>query len=234
MIRFVKNRVIFLSVLLSALNVCLAQTDSATYTFSFDNTTAPVYDLSGPYTFTLPVDGAGNLVLGLSFGAGISQDQNGKLTGSGVTLLYIGTESVAASYDLKGKISRSGGVTRVNFSVKLNGDDIIAGKSTKFSASISYQTQVDPETLTLVGRARGNLNIQGSGSSRIRDDDVSVALPPGVDGSWTLQLNFLPLKQFAGIATIVVSNYTSPDNPAGEPTERVLTASLTGSYSEQN
>jgi hypothetical protein len=232
MISLIKNRLSLLAVLLLSLQLGLADAPPAgVYTIAFGPETAPVYDLSGPYNLALQIPGAGGQMLDLEFGIGMSQDNKGQLTGSGVTVLLLEGEYLAAAYKVNGKVQRSSGVTRVNFTVKLNGNQAIAGIPTKFSVSTSCQFQIDPVRLVLDGTVKGNANFGQLGSVPI-NMDLETPLPPGVTGAWKLQATIMPLENFAGAGAAYVANYTAPDNPNGDPPDRTLPGDVKGKYND--
>jgi hypothetical protein len=71
---------------------------------------------------------------------------------------------------------------------------------------------------TLSGSSRGKARFAKLGTGKIKSN-VSIPLPAGVDGAWTVNMNILPLKKLTGTATIV---FTSG---------RKLSGNLTGSFS---
>ena len=218
--------------LLLTVQFCAAQ-PSGPVAFSFDRSNFPVWDLTGAYQLTQPIVGAGGAPVDLSFGVSVSQSSQGQLHGSGTTLVSIGDDTfVAGTYTVQGAVVSRHGSTRVVFSIRLKGFDWIAGSPRHFSIQTQYALTLNPETLTLDGTVRGTLAISGIGGSVIHSD-ISIPLPPGVDGSWTVTLNFLPLKRLTGTATFSISGYASPNAPAGFPTSRILQARLTGVYSSR-
>ena len=195
-----------------------AHAPNGTVSFSFGVDTVPIYDLSGSFQIDQTMIGAGGAEVGLSYSVDLTEDVRGTLTGSGETLLVVGNDFVAAAYTVRGKISRVADVTRVLLTVRLTGEDVIAGVSTPFNIQLVYTLAITPETRTLDGTVRGSARFGQLGSSRIHSD-VSIGLPGNADGGWTLQMNIVPLNQLAGSALIVLSN------------GRVLQAHLGGHYS---
>lgn len=195
-----------------------ADAPSGTVTFSFDASTAPVYDLSGSFQIDQTLVGAGNTAVGLSYSIDLSQDVRGGLTGSGETFVAVGNDFVAAAYTVRGRISHVAGVTRVTLMVHLTGQDIVAGVDTPFNINVVYSLVVDSESGTLQGTARGRASFARLGSSPIRSD-VAIGLPGGASGAWTLQMNIVPLGRLGGSAVIVLAN------------GRTLQAHLGGSFS---
>ena len=186
----------------------------------FDNQTAPVWDLSGNPVLEQTLIGTADIETPLAFQAvSLMHDSKGKLSGSGDTILNVGNDFVAAQYTLNGKVSGGGNsVNRASFNVRLTGEDVIAGVITRFSIKIRYELEADAGELVFVGTARGNANFTGLSSSKIRSD-VTMQLPAGMDGSWTLNMNIIPLNKLSGSAEMVLSN------------GRVLPATLNGSFS---
>src|SRR5215204_3996432 len=116
------NRIFFIAVLLSSLCFAHAQPPSGLVSLPFDNATAPVWDLSGTLLLDQTMQGAGDQEIPLIYSVDVIQDAKGKLTGSGLTILNIGNDFVAANYTVKGKVSGGGNnVNRASFTVKLTG-----------------------------------------------------------------------------------------------------------------
>jgi hypothetical protein len=222
------KRGLWLPLLLSALQFASAQ-PSGQLTFVFGTDNAPVYDLSGGYVMNHSAV-AGNLAQPVSFGIGIQNDAKGQLRGTGTSIAQIGDDYVAAPYTVTGKVTGGGEDTHVQLSVRLTGLDWIAGAYRKFSISLSYKLLVNPESLSADGTVSGSIYVASVGSSRI-NENVSVPLPPGVDGSWALGFNLLALDKIGGAALFAISNFTPIDHPVGLPTDRLLSGSVSGSYS---
>ena len=227
MMTLIKNRLCCAALILTAqLGAVQAQTG---FGFDFDTSNYPAWDISGGYLLDQPITGAGGTQVPLSYTVYINQDSKGKLTGSGTTFVNVDGQVVAASYKVSGSVSGGGTGTRANFSVSLKGDDVVYGIQRSFNGHVNYKLNVDPTGLTLSGTARGSFSIQGSGSSQIKVD-ADLPLPTGVDGSWTINVGVLPLKQFVGSGTINVAAYNSPELPGGWPAERILPTEVSGSY----
>jgi len=204
--------------LLTSATVCLAAAPSGLINFSFSANDAPVYDLGGSFQFDQTIIGAGQTEFGLSYGINLAEDNRGFLTGSGVTAVAVGDNFVAADYTARGKVSARGGSTRVTLTVRMKGEDVIAGVTTPFTITIAYVLFINSETATMEGTARGSARFGRLGGGRMRSN-VSVALPPGADGAWTLQLNVAAFGPLAGSGFIVLSN------------GRTLAVNLAGRYS---
>jgi hypothetical protein len=217
MISSTKSRVFFLAFVLS-LSLAKGQAPSGLIDFSFDSPGTFVYDLTGSLSVEQQMTGAGGQETPISYGVDIAQDPNGKLTGSGTTIVNVGNDFIAAEYTVKGKVSGGGNsINKASFTVKLTGQDTVAGRpNTKFSISVSYKLEANSEEQVFFGSARGSANFSGLSSGNIRSD---VQIAQGTDGTWSTELNILALKKLSGSAIITLSN------------QRTLSTRLTGSYS---
>jgi len=185
--------------------VSRGEAPSGFVSFDFSTNDVAVYDLSGSLQFDQTMIGAGQSEIGLSYGINVTEDVRGFITGSGTTAVNAGDNFVAADYVARGRISRRGGFTRVSLTVRLRGNDAFGGITTPFNIVISYSLVVSPETGTLEGTARGRGSFGPLGSTRIHSD-VSIPLPNGADGSWSLQMNLVSFNRLGGTATVVLSN----------------------------
>src|SRR5882672_5002828 len=177
-----------------------------------------VWDLSGGYPITQVMQGAGGQSLDLSFGIDITQDARGRLQGSGQTLVGVGNNFVAANYSVSGRISGGGSdVARASLVVRMSGEDVIAGVFTPFSVVIIYNVAIDTKSHRLFGMARGRARFGQLGSATI-NSLADIPLPAGMNGTWSVQMNIVPLQRLGGTGAIVLSN------------GRILPVSLTGSF----
>ena len=232
MMTLIKNRLWCAVLILTAqFGAVQAQTQVG---FDFDTSNYPAWNISGTYTLDQPITGAGGTLVPLTYTVFIAHDSKGHLNSDSTILVNIGGQVVAAHCTIKGTVSGGGTDTRANFSVTLKGDDWFYGVQHSFNAQVSYKLNVDPTALTLSGTARGNISIQGSGTSQIKAD-ADLPLPTGVNGSWSVLMEGLTLKKFIGTGAIIVSAYNSPETPGGWPANPILYMEVTGSYnSSQN
>jgi hypothetical protein len=214
-------RLLVLALLVFSLQVCSAQAPSGTITIPVDPTVAPIWDLTGTLDVSQPVQSSGGEVL-LGFAIPVTQDARGRLTGSGVIFLDVNGETVASDFTADGRVSGGGDSTKVTLTVKLTGEDVVAGGQTPFNITITYKLKVDPEGLVLVGTSRGNARFKSLGIRGNIKSDVSIPLPAGVDGSWAIQMDILALNNLGGTGSFALSN------------GRSLPANLTGSFSEKS
>lgn len=213
----IKRSLLLFLALFAGAKICLADAPSGFVVFSFD-TNAPLYDFTGSLQFDQTMSGAGQSEVGLSYGINVTQDARGFITGSGFTEVAAGNDFVAAEYKVDGKISVKDGFTRLTLNVRLKGEDAFGGVVTPFRINIEYSLTLNRETGALEGTARGSGKFGSHGSTKIRTN-VSVAMPGGTDGSWTLQMNIVSFDKLSGSAVVVLSN------------GRTLNLNLKGSFS---
>lgn len=215
MINSVQHRWFLLPLLVLSLHQGWAQAPSGPVSFSFNSQNTAVYDLSNPagYNLTQTLIGVGGTPITLSiFGMPVTHNSGGRLVGSGECQVALGDDqAVAAHYTVSGHVSGGGNrATRVQFTVRLTGNDVVTGVQTPFNISISYnlQVQVDEEaqTFAMVGTARGAASFTKLGGARIRSDDMFVPLPANVFGNWTAQFEVATLGHLSGSGNLVLSN----------------------------
>ncbi len=215
----IKSRLLWFSLFVLSVPFGIAQT--LPITFPFNGVETPLWDFTGSFQINDHMQGADNRDVALSFGIAVAHDARGRLRNSDQTLsseltfLTVGGDTVAAHYVVTGSVGGRPNAPRVNLVIRLFGEDTIAGVVTKFNILIRYDLEVVEGVLQ--GKSRGSAKFAKLGNATIRNANVSVAIPPGMDGSWNLQMDIVPLKKLAGSGSIVLSN------------GRILPANLTGS-----
>ena len=186
----------------STSNTAVSQSvPSGPVSFSFTNSTAPVYDLTGSYQFDQQALAAGVMPLNLSLGFSVQQDATGLLRGSGATNVLIGTNLVAAHYTVTGGVSGGGTATRARLAVLWLVQDPAVATNGPLTISIQYNLAVSQGLLN--GTARGFAK-WGKASSRSINSSISaVPLPADADGSWSVNLNLQPP---GGSGSIILPN----------------------------
>src|SRR5262245_5561412 len=217
-----KARLLLASLVLFATQLCLADPPSGPIDISLPPAVLPLWDVSGTFQPTnQTIQGAGGVEVPLSLAADLIHSANGRLKGSGITVVGIGNDFVAADYTASGRASGDSSEAKVNLTIRLKGSGVISGRNTSFNINVTYKLQVDRELGVLAGTARGHANISQFGGGAIKSD-VAAPLPPGMNGSWNLQLDITPLTKLAGTGSIDLSN------------TRVLPGNLSGSFSSSN
>jgi hypothetical protein len=202
MTNLTRNRLWFIAVLALSSNFCFAQS-SLPFSFDFPNTT-PLIDMNGVFQVSDVIVGA--VPVQLNYGVGLDHDSRGVLRGSGPALVQIGNDFQPASYRANGRISGGGDNLQVFLAVNLRGDAVVAGVSTRFSISVVYHLTFNSETSRLEGSSRGRMVLAGAGQSRISSDSISVGIPSGGDGSWTMNGTVVPLNRMIGSTQIILSS----------------------------
>jgi hypothetical protein len=191
---------------------------SGPYSFDFGLPGKPLWDISGTYTLSPTVGGSASVV----FPVTIAQDSQGTLTGSGSVAVEIDGVATTGTYSLKGKVTNSGGVARINATVKVSGSGLVQGLQTTYSLSANYKLEIDPISRTVIGSASGSAKASGIGSGPVAES-VSAALPSTMSGGWKLQMNLVPTgTKLGGTSSVVLGN------------GRTLNLGVKGSYSSKN
>ena len=240
-----KTRLLLAPALFCAAPLLLAQAPTGTMGFSFGRDTYPIWDFSGPYTFSQEVGGVGGSSMPLTFGVSLQQDLSGHLHGSGSTMVTLGSDTVAVNFTATGTVSQGGNATKVTLTVHLSNVGLapIADQYRSFSANLSYNLRVDPNIndapawiAPLNGTpVHGSVSVSGLGSSAVvaggDPSTYSVPLPPGIDGGWLCAMNLESIgKSFGGTGAVVVDSYAEADNPVGQATYRTMYANLVAHY----
>jgi hypothetical protein len=219
--------VLFLALTCSVTNWCCASAPSAPagqttlsgpVNFAFTRSMAPIYDLTGSYQFDQQALAAGGAPLDLRLGFFVQQDAAGRLRGSGVTKVLMGTNVVTAQYIINGAVSGGGGkATRAKLSIRWLVQDAAVLANGPVSISVQYNLDVSQGFLN--GTARGRAKSAKARSAGINTSVSAVPLPAGVDGSWRLSMN---IQTPVGSGSIIL------------PNRRSLQANLTGSFSARS
>jgi hypothetical protein len=213
----ISNHFWFFALLILPVQICLGQVPDHV-TFTFDNSSALVWDLSGVLNLQQTM---GTADVPLNYGVEVTHDGRGQLRGDGVTLVNVGNDFIAATYTVRGHVSGGGNSpVRAVFTVKLRGEDTVSGIFTPFRITVSYNLTANAAQSAFIGRARGSATFSNLSSSSINTDEARFSLGAST-GAWTVDMNILPLKRLAGSATITLSS------------GRALPMHLSGSYSSR-
>ena len=203
----IKTRLFCAALLLSSLQFGLSQT--LTNTFFFGPTLTPptpVWDISGIYQITNSMQGAKLQPMDIVFrDVALGVDAHGHLQGSGTILVPVGDDVVGGDYKVSGNITGGGAKTRVTFSIRFKGNGTVAGVLTTCNISAKYNLVVTNLT-TLAGISSGSAHFSNLGSGTLKTA-ISLPLPPGVDGGWSVALDIFPFgTKLAGTAVVLVDN----------------------------
>jgi hypothetical protein len=201
-----RNPLRFIALLAFSCNFCFAQ-PSGQFSLDFDNST-PLIDMNGEFQVNDQIIGADGQTIQLNFGVAVTHAANGALHGNGTALVQIGdADFVAAFSRASGRVSGGGGnPVRVFLTVNLRGEGRVAERDTIFNITVAYHLTFNPETGALEGASRGHATFSQLGGGRISSDAISVGLPGGGDGSWSVAMNVIPFKTLSGSAQITLSS----------------------------
>jgi hypothetical protein len=216
MSKSIKSLLLVAAFVISGISQSLAQAPSGVITNFISGATAPVYDITGSYSFDQSIAGAGGTPVNLSFGVDIIEGVQGQLRGvqGNPIIVSIGSSTVVGIYSLNGRIQTIKGETHAKFTVHIHNTDVVAGVNTPFNINLRYDLIVSPGTLglpgSMSGTVRGSAQLGKFGSGSVLSD-VFVSLPGPplaglVDGSWTLSMNILPLGHLSGTGSVTLSN----------------------------
>ena len=190
-----------------------------TFIYDFSPTNKPLWDLSGPLELNQEIVGVAGSGIPLSVPIMVDQNIKGRLAGSGYANVLVDTNVINAKYRMSGKVYTAADKTKVKLNVRATGNDVISGVTNSFRIVLVYQLELDPLTQTLSGTVRGTAKFSALTDGRI-NQETTVALPVGNDGSWVLKLELNSIKPPGGNAAITL------------PNGRFLQYSARGSYSE--
>jgi hypothetical protein len=211
MSRLLKNRCWFVVAFLVCAKTCFGQAPSGSFEFTFDSTFDPIINMTGSFQSQQTIIGVGGTETPLTVQVDITNFVTGALKGSGFAFIVVGDpdtgDVLPGAYTASGRVSGGGGnLTRVVLSIQMTGSGTLAGvQNVPFKLSLRYNLIFNSETGTLDGTCRGAISFQNLGSGRIQSD-VSVAVPSGSDGSWTMDLTIIPLNVLAGTGKITTSD----------------------------
>ena len=184
----------------------LGEQASGTYVENFNGDVA-LWDPSGTYSSELDL---------FSLNYVLNMDSTGKITGQGT--VFIDAFVFGADFNLSGTLAftgtlkSSGNVARLTLAMSLNGGGTVEGTNILFTAKAKEILEVDATTLQLVGSQSGSVtviapDIHKRATSKIPKEEVFTTLPPGMDGTWNLNLNLSPaLTKYTGDGTVQLSN----------------------------
>ena len=218
MTNLTRNRLWFIAVFALSCYPCFSQ-PSGQFSLDFDNST-PLIDMNGDFNVADEIIGADDQTIPLNFSVAISHRSNGALHGVGAAIAQIGDDFVPAIYHASGRVSGGGNDLQVFLVVTLQGEGTVAGRDTKFKIAVAYRLFFSSDDGDLEGVSRGSVSLSTLGGGKIRSNGISVGLPGGGDGSWSIAMNVLPFKKLSGSAQVQLSG------------GRTLNGALNGQFSE--
>lgn len=216
-IRFYSRCLLIPLLLLSLQISSRAAAPVGTFGYLFDDPANLLWDLTGDYNADLFVSkGAHTTEVALNYH--LTQDNQGRLGGDGEIGVFIGTDFVAGAYHITGQVSRKGFASRANFTIRIIGDGVIAGRNTHYVLTINTtDALIDAEEGTIHGTSR----VVGTFTDLTSLAGIAffeTDLPANMTGEWILALNIVPLNLLEGTGVITLSN------------GRTLTLNLSGNF----
>jgi hypothetical protein len=183
---------------------------SGEFNYAFKNT--PLWDVSGIYT--------NNLVTNDVVIAEFQLAANGQITGTRTEVYNDGTDSAEGTASILGRVFDKAATVGFRFNWK----GVYTGVSGGIVANANMRDTVVvvPSTLTVTDVESGRVCAFGGKCERVTQS-VSLPLPAGMNGDWTLDLNIVTNgNKRAGTGTLTLSN------------GRVLTYQIVGSYNAKS
>ena len=233
-------RYLLVSALLFSLPVCRAQiTVPSTAIVSFGQTPDTLlWDLSGTYSLNLVVNEHNGIQVPLTFSYNLIEDAEGNLHGvtNDIQYLTIGGAPFTMAYTITGKITGSGGAATARFTIRIFGNGTVGNQNINtFSAVMTVVASPNPDDGNLEGVARFSARFS-SGIEGVSGTipQFSAALPPGVDGTATLNFQIAGFSSVVGTATLTTSSRTLGFLVEGPLRNGVFNCALKGSAAVQD
>jgi len=206
-IRF-NPRWLLVTALFFSLQLCRANN----LTFNFDTNNAPLWDLSGLYSFTLNIQQRNGAVVPVSLSFNMRQDGAGHLHGfpndqQGITLDE--NSFFAVTYTISGRVTGPDLAPTAHFVVHFTGFGGSSGlPQGRISATLLVDAAVSPDGSLTLEPIKPFRFVATLPQTTVRGSDFAstIPLPPGVDGSWSLNLQFDTFHRTIGTAVIATSS----------------------------
>jgi VWFA-related protein len=152
-----------------------------------------LWDLTGTYSTTV---GSNPLTLA------VVADSRGRLTGQATLQVTTAKASVPVAMPIKGTVRGASGTILVTMAMQG------AVPASGVSASLTYNLTLNRTTRQLSGRVTGS--VKAGATTPPVGADVTLALPSGMDGTWTFLFQVSPDgRTVSGTATLALSSGTS-------------------------
>ena len=189
-------------------------------TFNFDTNSTPVFDLSGLYSFTLSLQEPNGATIPVSLAFNMHQDAAGRLHGFSNDVQSVDIDensSFTVTYSISGSVTGPDLAPTAHFVVHFVGNGSSSGRPNgAFSATLLVDAAIDSGTLALdpIKPIRFIARLPQT-SVRGIDSTSTIPLPPGQDGSWSLNLQFDTLNRVIGTATVTTPSQSLGFNLSG-------------------
>ena len=200
----------------------LCRANDLTFGFGVTND-APLWDLSGLYSLTLNVKEPNGDVIPVTVTFNMRQDAAGNLHGFANDFQELDIDQnsfFTVTYTISGNVRGSSQGPIAHFVVHFVGHGSSSGQPDgPFSATLLVDAGVDSETLALDPikpiRFIARLPRASVHGFVPLTSETTIPLPPGEDGSWSLNLQFDTFNRAIGTATITTPNKSLGFNLSG-------------------
>jgi hypothetical protein len=232
-------------VLLFSLQLCRAQiVVPSTLSFNLGDPETQdgtqLWDLSGSYQLDVQVVNKNGAATEMGLEFDLLQDGKGRLsnpTNFNVHALTLGDSSVfTVATHITGKVTGSGGVAQVHFTIRFNGDGTLAGQpANSFSGSLSVDAETDQTTGLLLAtkKCKFSASVPGSINFRGTMPDFTAPMPNGTNATWNLTLQLVGLTKIRGTGLVTTPSRALGLNLTGAFKNGVITARAHGANSVQ-
>jgi hypothetical protein len=192
-----------------------------TVTFGFGtNDNNQLWDLTGSYSLSLNINQRNTIQVPMTLGFVLIQDASGNLTSppGDIQNLVLGDPvsgpSFTVTYKVTGKVTGSGGAARARFTIRMTGNGTVGNITVKSMSAILI---VDASPNPADGQLEGNTDAKFSAkfsngieslAGTIPAADFTTALPPGVDGTWSISLQVAGFNSLSGSAIITTTTHS--------------------------
>lgn len=213
-------RWLLVSALFLSLQLCRA--NNITFNFGGTNGAPFLWDLSGFYSMTLNIQQPNGLTIPVSLAFNMSQDAAGRLHGFANDLQSVDIDensSFTVTYSITGSVTGNGEFAHARFAVHFVGNGASSGlPNGSFSATLLVNATIDSENLTLDQSPNKPIRFIArlpQTSVHGFDSTSTIPLPPGQDGSWSLNLQFDTLSRVVGTAIVSTPSQSLGFNLSG-------------------
>lgn len=165
-----------------------------------------IWDLTGTYVQTVRVNN-GELTMTYN----LTHDARGRLTGDGTAHFERDHDDleITAPINVRGSIRTGRDLQRLNLRGLANGTATIDGRPERFNFRVDSTLELDEQNRVL----SGTTNVQGQLPDErhsIRNRDVTIDIPEGISGDWTLAINPGADPRTTGTATMNLAGRETP------------------------
>lgn len=200
----------------------LCRADNLTFNFGTNNT--PLWDLSGSYGMTFNIQEHNGAVIPVTLGFNMHQDPAGRLHGFAGDFQELDLDqnsSFAVTYSITGSVTGTNGTATAHFVVHFVGFGGSSGQPQgRISATLLVDASISPDGSLTLEPIKPIQFMAVLPQTSVRgivplDSEFSIPLPPGEDGSWSLNLQFDTFSRTIGSASVTTPSQSLGFNLSG-------------------